>query len=216
MRRMIYSYDKRDYETMKTMLNIDWKTALADMSTQEAMDKLDAIRRACRQFERKLAKECRTNNKGIWNYIRNRTNTRGGTGQLVKEDGTLTQDDREAAEVLNQHFFKTFTKEDSTNIPHVTPKNLTTETLTTFEITKDLVKKCLLQLKTDKSPGTDGISPRILKKMSEQLCVPLNIIFELSINTSTLPRQWRDAIICPIYTHSEKRNETQQTTGQCP
>ena len=141
-----------------------------------------------RQFERKLAKECRTNNKGIWNYIRNRTNTRGGIGQLFKEDGTLTQGDREAAEVLNQHFFKTFTKEDTTNIPHVTPKNLTTETLTTFEITEELVKKCLLQLKTDKSPGTDGISPRILKEMSELPCVPLNTIFKLSIDTSTLPR----------------------------
>ena len=165
-----------------------------------------AIRRARRQFERKLAKECRTNNKGIWNYVRNRTNTRGGTGELFKEDGTLTQDDREAAEVLNQHFFKTFTKEDTTNIPHVTSKNLTTETLTTFEITEELVKKCLLQLKTDKSPGTDGISPIILKEMSELLCVPLNIILKLSIDTSTLPRQWRDAIICPIYEKSEKRN----------
>ena len=40
-RRTIYSYDKTDYENMKTMLNIDWKTALADMSTQEAMDKLE-------------------------------------------------------------------------------------------------------------------------------------------------------------------------------
>ena len=119
--------------------------------------------------------------------------------------GTLTQSDREAAEVINQHFIKTFTKEDTTSIPHVTPKNLTTETSTTFEITEELVKKCLLQLKTDKSPGTDGIGPIILKEMSEQLCVPLNIIFQSSIDTSTLPRQWRDAIICRS-TKSEQRN----------
>ena len=65
--------------------------------------------------------------------------------------GTLTQSDREAAEVINQHFFRTLTTEDTTNIPHGTPKNLTTETPTTFEITEELVKKCLLQLKTDKS-----------------------------------------------------------------
>ena len=85
---------------------------------------------------------------------------------------------------------------------------------TTFEITEELVKKCLLQLKTDKSPGTDGISPRNLKEMSEHLCVPLKIILKSTIDTSTLPRQWRDAIICPIYIKSEK--EMQQTTGQCP
>lgn len=165
-----------------------------------------AIRRARRQFEHKLARECRTNNKGIWKYIRNRTNTRGGIGQLFKQDGTLTQSDQEAAEVLNQHFFKSFTEEDTSNVPHVTPKNLTTEALTTFKVTEELVKKCLLQLKTDKSPGIDGVSPRILKEMAEQLCVPLNIIFNSSINTSILPRQWKDAIICPIYKKSEKRN----------
>jgi len=44
-----------------------------------------------------------------------------------------------------------------------------TETLTTFEVIGELVKKCLLKLKIDKSPGTDGISPRILKEMPEQL-----------------------------------------------
>ena len=76
-----------------------------------------------------------TNNKGTWNYVTNRTNTRGGIDNLFKEYGTLTQSDREAAEVLNQHFFRTFIKEDTTNFPQVTPKNLTTETLTTFNIT---------------------------------------------------------------------------------
>ena len=139
------------------------------------------------------------NNKGIWNYIKNRINTSGGIGQLSKQDGTLTQCDREAAEVLIQRFFRTFTKENSANIPHVTPNNLTTETLTTFEVIEELVKKCLLQLKIDKSPDTDGINPRILKEIAKQLYVPLNIIFSLSINTSTLPRQLKDAIICPIY-----------------
>ena len=117
----------------------DYQTYIKSRNTAQR-----AIKRARKQFERQLIKECRTNNKGIWNYIRNITNTRGGIGQLFKEDGILTQDDREVAEVLNQHVFKTFTKEDTTNIPHVTPKNVTTETLTTFEITEELVTKCLL------------------------------------------------------------------------
>ena len=182
----------------------DYQTYIRSRNTAQ-----HAIRRARRQFERKLAKECRTNNKCICNYIRNRTNTRGGIAQLFKEDGTLTQGDREAAEVLNQHFFKTFTKEDTTNIPHVTPKNLSTETLTIFEITEELVKKYLLQLKTVKSPDTDGINPRILKEMSEQLYVPLNIIFKL---------HYRDSGEMQLSARSTKnlKKETQQTTGQCP
>ena len=58
-----------------------------------------ATRRARRQHERKLAKECKKNNTGIWKYIRNRTNIRVGLGQLLKQDGSLTNSDREAAEV---------------------------------------------------------------------------------------------------------------------
>ena len=105
-----------------------------------------------------------TNNKGIWNYIKNRTNTRDGMGQLFKENGTLTQTNREAAYVLNQHLFRTLTKEDTTNIPHVTQKNLTIETFTTFEVREELFKKCLLKLKIDKSLGIDGSAIEFLRR----------------------------------------------------
>ena len=39
--RTIYSCDKTNYGQIKTMLNLDWKTALADMTTQDAKDKLE-------------------------------------------------------------------------------------------------------------------------------------------------------------------------------
>jgi len=68
------------------------------------------------------------------------------------------------------------------------------------------VNRGITSLMPSVSHGTDGISPRILKEMSELVCAPLNIIFKLSIDTSILPRQWRDAIICQIYKKSEKRN----------
>ena len=124
--------------------------------------------------------------------------------------GTLTQSDREAAEVTNQHFFRTLTKEDTTNIPHGTPKNLTTETPTTFDITEELLKKCLLQLKTDKSPGTNAITPRILKDMSEQR---LNItIFQSSNTTETLER----CNYLPKYKKKSKKNAANYRSVHVP
>ena len=47
------------------------------------------------------------------------------------------------------------------------------------------------------------------KEMAEQLRVPLNI----SIHTYTLPRQWKDLIICPTYKKSDKRNPTVSLTS---
>ena len=39
----IYSYDKADYNKMGEMLNVDWETELTNLSTQDAMDKLENI-----------------------------------------------------------------------------------------------------------------------------------------------------------------------------
>lgn len=68
------------------------------------------------------------------------TNTEVGIRQLLKEDGSLTKRDRDAAEILNQQYFRISTKEDTTNIPQITPKHLLTEVLASFEVNEKLVK----------------------------------------------------------------------------
>ena len=46
---------------------------------------------------------------------------------------------------------------------------------------------------------TDGISPRLLKEIVDDISVPLAIAFNLSIQNGIVPREWKNANIIPIF-----------------
>ena len=59
-------------------------------------------------------------------------------------------------------------------------------------------------LKTDKSPGPDGLHPRVLAELSTSLAVPLKLLFELSLTTGVLPTDWKTAYVSPIFKKGPK------------
>jgi len=56
----------------------------------------------------------------------------------------------------------------------------------------------LAGLRTDKATGPDDISPRVLKETKEEICEPLTIL-QRSIDEGSVPDDWRNANITPIY-----------------
>ena len=50
-------------------------------------------RRARKDFEKKLAAETKTNNKGFWNYVNSRRKTRTKIADLITNQGTFTSND---------------------------------------------------------------------------------------------------------------------------
>ena len=61
-------------------------------------------RRARKDFERKLAAETKTNNKGFWNYVNSRRKTRTKIADLRTNSGAFTSDDLDKADILNQQY----------------------------------------------------------------------------------------------------------------
>jgi len=57
----------------------------------------------------------------------------------------------------------------------------------------------LQNLNIAKSPGSDGIHPRILYELRYELLEPLNILFELSCNLGKLPEEWKVGHITAVY-----------------
>ena len=78
-----------------------------------------------------------------------------------------------------------FTKENTNNIPKTTQRNLK-EWLTDMEISKKRIKKSILQLKVSKAPGPDGLHPRLLKELAQQLARPFEV-FQLSLRQGKVP-----------------------------
>ena len=57
----------------------------------------------------------------------------------------------------------------------------------------------VLALQSNKSPGPDGWPITIIKSVSEFISVPLSILFNKSLNSGSVPSDWKCANVTPIY-----------------
>eukprot|EP00061_Rhincodon_typus_P015711 g43540.t1 len=60
-------------------------------------------------------------------------------------------------------------------------------------ITKEKVLEKLKCLKLNKSPGPDGLHPRDLKEIAEEIVEALVVIFQESLESGTVPEDWKIA-----------------------
>jgi hypothetical protein len=79
------------------------------------------------------------------------------------------------------------------------------ETLNDINITEETVTKLLDTVNTAKSPGGDGIHPRVLYECRQALAKPLCILFNLSLHTQSLPEDWKQASITAIFKKGSKK-----------
>eukprot|EP00061_Rhincodon_typus_P001073 g13633.t1 len=79
------------------------------------------------------------------------------------------------AEELNNYFASVFMVEDMSNLPKIQERQ--GAELSMVAITKKKVLVKLIGLKVDKSPGSDGLHPRVLKEIAEEIVEALVVIF---------------------------------------
>ena len=72
-----------------------------------------------------------------------------------------------------------------------------------------MIAKTIKKLKDNKSPGVDGIPPKLLKEIVEQISTPLANLFKLSLEEGIVPSEWTEANITPLL-----RRTSQQITDQ--
>ena len=82
-----------------------------------------------------------------------------------------------------------FTDEDANKLPK--PKRIflddDSNKLCKFVITKDKVYNKLCQLKENKAPGPDRLSPKLLKEIKMEISEPLCSMFNRSLQDSSVP-----------------------------
>ena len=161
-------------------------------------------KKARKDFEMKVAKECRTNPKAVWHYMKTTNRVASRVPNLRKPDGTFTSSDADIANTLNQQYSSVFTKEDTNNLPDFPLKNLITAELKNFEISEADVLKELQDLKPNKSPGVDGLHPRVLKELAAELVKPITILLKQSLEAEALPAHWLQAVVTPIFKKGSK------------
>ena len=66
-------------------------------------------------------------------------------------------------------------------------------------VTPELVAKKIKAMKGNKSPGVDGIPPKLLMETVEQISIPLVRVFNLSLKEGVVPFEWKEANIIPLF-----------------
>ena len=66
-------------------------------------------------------------------------------------------------------------------------------------VTPEMIAKTVKKMKDNKSPGVDGIPPKLLKEIVEQITTPLTKLFYLSLEEGIVPSEWKEANITPLF-----------------
>lgn len=155
-----------------------------------------------------LIQRFKGNDKLFYGYMRRAQTRPVKVTTLKNRKGEFTKTDGEAAEVLGEFFQEVYTREK----PGL-PKNgnISNAERAKIEIDEEgidlgeaAVRRALQKLKTDKSPGPDGIHPMVLKECAETLSKPLSIIFNKSLHSAKVPLDWKCANITPLFKKGTK------------
>ena len=136
------------------------------------------------------------NNKPFWKYIKARRNDNIGVA-AIKNNGILYHDSKTKAELLSHQFMSVFAMDDDTDhLPTMShPKYPNIEIIA---LIIEGVEKLLDNINIHRASGPDKIPNIILKTCSIEISPALANIFQQSLDTGTLPNDWRNANISPI------------------
>ena len=143
----------KDYDSYKEALNA---------ATNE-------VRKSERNFEHKLAQNIKSDSKSFYAYVRSKQNVRDKVGPLEDNVGNIITQGFLMAEELNMHLSSVFTREDTSSlpVPETKFKGSEGERLGQLVVSPEVVASKINNMKENKSPGVDGISPKILTETVE-------------------------------------------------
>ena len=159
------------------------------------------VRKAKRNVEHKLAQNIKSDSKSFYAYVRSKQNVRDKVGPLEDNAGNIITEGCLMAEELNVHFSSVFTREDTSSLPVPETKfnGSEEEKLGQLVVTPEVVASKINNMKENKSPGVDGLSPKILKETVEQISKPLAHVFNMSLQEGIVPVEWKVANIIALF-----------------
>lgn len=154
------------------------------------------ISRAKADYESSLISNFSHDNSKIYKYIRSFSKSIS-IPCSVYHDSICANSDVAKASLFNEYFYSVFTKATS----HPSPPNdfNNPSAITELIISDDEVLNVLLNLDISKATGPDGIPPIVLQRCALALYQPLCYLFNLSLQFSYLPSEWKIHKIIPVF-----------------
>jgi hypothetical protein len=141
------------------------------------------------------------NDKPLFRFISHHKS--GSKNTHIPELQGNTQD-TDIANCFAVNFESVFLKDDNTTPEFQLPKTFSSQE--TLEINVDGILKQLLSLDHTKGPGPDGIRPSLLKFLAPLIAEPLSSIFSYSLDTGSVPSDWKVARVVPVYKKGDRKD----------
>ena len=142
-----------------------------------------------------MAGNIKNDSKSFYGYVRNKQKVRDKVGPLENNSGNMISAGFQMAEVLNEYFSSVFTTEDisSLPVPFTNFEDNKSENLWQLFVTHEMIANKIKKMKDNTSPRVDGIPPKLLKEIVEQISTPLAKLFNLSLEEAI------EANITPLF-----------------
>ena len=141
------------------------------------------------------------NIKPFWSYVKAKKQDNVGVAPIL-ENGSLLVQSVEKAESFLRQFVSVFTPVTDDNLPNVT--NRCNNSLQTITVTEIGVQKLLENVNVNKAIGPDKIPNHVLKECATELAPAITCIFQSSLDSGTLPDDWTNANVSPIFKKGDR------------
>ena len=145
---------------------------------------------------KKIAFNIKHDSKSFYAYVRSKQKVQDKVGPLEGNDGNIITEGFLMAENLNEYFSSVFNKEDISILPVLETKfeGREFDYLGQLIVTPTMVAMKIRGMKDNKSPGVDGIPPKLLLEIVEQISILLATLEE-----GIVPLEWKEANIIPLF-----------------
>ena len=134
--------------------------------------------------------------KNFFNYAHKKLCLHSKLGPLIDTNGICQTDDQTKCEILNEFFSLVFTN-DNGILPMVSKQTLNISS-NKIDFSQSVIIKAIKKLKASGSAGPDLFPALFWRHAAPGVALPLSIILSSSFALSTLPDEWRLAIVIPV------------------
>jgi hypothetical protein len=173
------AYRRRRTNENKTKYLLAVTNLRSKLKASEARRERSIIRNPnCRKFHRSL---------------NSKMNHKPRIDAIYGADGTVTNDKAEMVDLFSEYFKSVFAQPGllhNMHVPHAGKD---------FYVTRSDVRKAISECIGKSSVGCDGIPNVLYKQCCEELCLPLQLMFSVSLSTGEIPKDWLTSATTPIY-----------------
>lgn len=198
--RFLRNQRNKIYKLLKNTNNVsnDLKLRYDELSKEFSIKSEEAYKLYTNLIGEKIVQDPRK----FFDFVNMKRKSRGYPSSMFKGN-VNSSNPHEISNLYADHFQEVFCQ-PSNQLEVSSP--ISTNMVDSLNLTQEEISNAIKDLDLLKGPGPDLIPTSFLVRCSDQLLLPLYIIFNESLSCGTFPSYWKTSHLTPIYKNGDKRS----------